>query len=122
MRKKINTPDLAILNDVFVTVALQILNSLGVLKRCLRPAQAVNGSCACTCFVIIAQTSFLLLSIRLRKMASASNESCSTKEKDSAKKQMWSATEEEQLLTTCSGIEISKQLDTVIASLQAVYM
>ena len=61
---------------------------INVLKHCLRLAQAVNGSCACTCFVIIAQTSFLLPSIRLRKMASASNESLITKEKDSAKKRI----------------------------------
>ena len=29
---------------------------LNVLKRCPRIAQAMNGSCACACFVIIAQT------------------------------------------------------------------
>ena len=61
---------------------------INVLKHCPWLAQAVNGSCACTCFVIIAQTSFLLPSIRLRKMASASNESRITKEKDPAKKRI----------------------------------
>ena len=89
---------------------------INVLKRCPRLAQAVNGSCACTCFVIMAQTSILLPSIRLRKMASASNESCITKEKDSAKKRVWSAPEEKQLLTICSGIEIAKLLDNCVTS------
>ena len=89
---------------------------INVLKHCPWLAQAVNGSCACTCFVIIAQTSFLLPSIRLRERANASNESRITKEKDSAKKRMWSAPEEKQLLTTCSGIEIAKQLDNCVTS------
>ena len=53
----------------------------------------------------------LLPSIPLRKMASVSNNS------DSAKKRMWSAKEEKQLLTICSGIiEIAKQLDNCITS------
>lgn len=46
-------------------------------------------------------------------MASASNESRMTKKKDSAKKRMWSATEEKQLLTICSDIEIAEQLDNL---------
>ena len=50
-------------------------------------------------------------------MASASNESRS-KEKESAKKGMWSVPEEKQLLTICSGIEIAnyKQLDNCVPS------
>ena len=40
---------------------------VNVLKCCPRLAHAVNGSCACTCFVIIAQTSFSLPSIPLKK-------------------------------------------------------
>ena len=86
---------------------------INVLRRCPRLAQAVNGSCACTCFVIIAQTSFLLPSIGLRKMASASNESRIPGEKANA---MWSAPEEKQPLTICSGIEIAKQLDNCVTS------
>ena len=35
--------------------------------RALSAPQAVNGSCACACFVVVAQTSFLFLTIRLRK-------------------------------------------------------
>ena len=62
---------------------------INVLKGFPRLAQAVNGSCACTCFFIMAHTSFLLSSIRLRKMASASTESRITKEKGSANKRMW---------------------------------
>ena len=87
-----------------------------IIKRCPRLAQAVSGSCVCTCFVIITQTSFLLPSIRLRERANASNESRIIKEKDSAKKRMWSAPEEKQLLTTCCGIEIAKQLDNCVTS------
>ena len=49
-------------------------------------------------------------------MSSAINESRITKEKDSAKKRMWSAPEEKQLLTICSGIEIAKQLDDCVTS------
>ena len=67
-------------------------------------------------FVIIAQTSVSLPSICLRKMACASNESHIIKEKDSAKKQMWSAPEEKQLLNICSGIQIAEQLDNCISS------
>ena len=89
---------------------------INVLKGCPRLPQAVNGSCACTCFVIIAQTSFLLPSIRLRKMASASNKSKNSNEKDSAKKRMWSVAEEKQLLTICSDIEIAEQLDNCVTS------
>ena len=84
---------------------------INVLKRCPQLAQAVNVSCACTCFVIVPYTSFLLASIRLRKVASASNKSRNTTEKDSAEKRMWSAPEEKQLLTISSGIEIAKQFD-----------
>ena len=51
---------------------------INVLKRFRQLAQALNRSCAC--FVIIAQSFFLLLSIHLRKTASASSETC--KEKD----------------------------------------
>ena len=49
--------------------------------QALSAAQARERLCICTCFVIITQTSFLLPSIRLRKMASVSSESRITKEK-----------------------------------------
>ena len=60
---------------------------------------------------------FLLLpSIRLRKMASASNESRITKEKDSPKKRVWSALKKKKLLTICSGIEIAEKLGHCVTS------
>ena len=85
---------------------------INVLKCCPRLAQAVNGSCAWASFVIMAQISFMFLSIRLRKMASASNES--HKENDLAKKWVWSAAEEKQLLTIWGDIEITEQLDNFV--------
>ena len=91
---------------------------INALKRCPRPAEAVNDCCACSVFNYIPdlhgrETRFAVagkwVKFTFTKWKMVDRDSCK-------KRNVWSAPEEKQILLICGELEIPGQLDVCVTS------
>ena len=91
---------------------------INALKRCPRPAEAVNDCCACSVFNYIPDLHGRETRIAVAgKWVKFTFTKWKMVDRDSCKKRnVWSAPEEKQILLICSELEIAGQFDVCVTS------